>query len=111
MSLFPSKAKPSDLDLFINMNAASVLEQQKLQREKHKVAHEAKVEKDKQSRQVQKQKPQRGSSILAKPRAGTLEPRISVTQFNNGASRVKLYALRQPITSATFVWCTAVSVH
>ena len=58
MSLFPSKAKPSDLDLFINMNAASVLEQQKLQREKHKVAHEAKVEKDKQSRQVQKQKVQ-----------------------------------------------------
>eukprot|EP00731_Ephydatia_muelleri_P010736 Em0005g1322a len=50
--------KPSDLDLFINMNAASVLEQQKLQREKHKVAHEAKVEKDKQSRQVQKQKVQ-----------------------------------------------------
>ena len=51
-------AKPSDLDLFINMNAASVLEQQKVQRETAKMAHDAKVEKDKQNRQVQKQKVQ-----------------------------------------------------
>lgn len=42
--------------LLENLNRASVVEEQNLLREKLKVAHEVKVEKDKQNKVAQKQK-------------------------------------------------------
>ncbi|XP_064382812.1 coiled-coil domain-containing protein 43-like [Halichondria panicea] len=49
--------KQSDFgDMFENINGSSVLEEQRVLRDQQKVAHESKVERDKQNRVTQKQK-------------------------------------------------------